>query len=291
MATVQELVDQNPTARGLAVIITNDYENCPKEQSLPGCHIDGDEMKTTFVDVHKFASYREKNLTTQQMIDIFAQTAQCKFPASYKYISVVYSGHGEKGALIANDRLAVSVKEQIIGPFEPGNSPRNKHIVKLFFIDACRGGLEMVRAKPKGLVGPERGNYLIAYSTTEGYVSWAFAGRGSQWMVPLAKKLRELKRSVQDIVSIVTGELEKTEEYPQAPRTVIACDVVELFDGSWDSSKSATAAVHSLDQILYGMRFNFFKKEFGLHYVHVCVFPKLGKQIIRDYQLLYIRLS
>ena len=101
MATVQELVDQNPTARGLAVIITNDYENCPKEQSLPGCHIDGDEMKTTFVDVHKFASYREKNLTTQQMIDIFAQTGQCKFPASYKYISVVYSGHGEKGALIA----------------------------------------------------------------------------------------------------------------------------------------------------------------------------------------------
>ena len=141
--TVQGVVDKNLTARGLAVIITNDYKKCPKESPLPGCHNDGDEMKRTLVDVHKFASYRKKNLTAQQMIDIFDQTAQCTFPASYKYVAVVYSGHGKKRALVANDGLAVDVKKQVINPFEPYKSPRNKHIVKLFFIDACRGGLEM----------------------------------------------------------------------------------------------------------------------------------------------------
>ena len=31
----------------------------------------------------------------------------------------------------------------------------------------------MQRAQPKGPPGLELGNYLIAYATTEGYVSWA----------------------------------------------------------------------------------------------------------------------
>ena len=62
-------------------------------------------------------------------------------------------------------------------------------IPKLFFIDACRGGLHMgaVVAERGGTavplrVVPQYGNSLVAHSTMSGYKSHEFAGRGGMWM-------------------------------------------------------------------------------------------------------------
>ena len=53
-------------------------------------------------------------------------------------------------------------------------------------------------------------------------------------MIPLAKKLRELKQPVPEIVTIVRGELKKSDsDCLQAPVTFLACDhVVELFESN-----------------------------------------------------------
>ena len=232
---VQEIIDKNPQKKGLAVIVTNDYERLPPEQypHLPGCHIDGDEMDKTLVDKHKFARCRVKNLSAQQMSDLFAHTAQCSYPNSYKYVAVVFSGHGQKDALIGNDGVPVDVINKIVDPFEPSENPQNKHIIKLFFFDACRGEFDMQRAQPKGRLrpppGPERGNYLIAYATTDRYVAWG-TDSGSYWMVPLAEKLRDERDSVQNLLSKMTGYMRKNHEHLQAPVTIVACDMVKLFE-------------------------------------------------------------
>ena len=228
---VQEIIDKNPQKRGLAVIVTNDYSDIPQKYgSLPGCHNDGDEMEQTLVGVHRFAGYRVKNLSAQQMSDLFAQTAKCRYSDSYKYVAIVFSGHGQKGALVGNDGVLVDVNEEVVDRFEPAQNPENKHIVKLFFFDACRGEFDMQRAQPKGPPGPELGNYLIAYATTEGYVSWATTS-GSYWMVPLAKKLRIQSDSIQDLVSSMRTYLQENGmRHLQAPVTIVACGVVKLFE-------------------------------------------------------------
>ena len=230
---VQDIIHKNSQKRGLAVIVTNDYTALSPDQCthLPGCHIDGDEMDETLVDVHNFARYRVKNLSAQQMTDLFAHTAQCSYPNSYKYIAVVFSGHGKKGALIGNDGVPVDVNEKVVDPFEPAQNQKNRHIVKLFFFDACRGEFDMQRELPKGPTpGPELGNYLIAYATTEGYIAWATT-KGSYWMVPLAKKLRDERDSVQDLVSSMRTYLEENKmQHLQAPVAIVACGVVKLFE-------------------------------------------------------------
>ena len=228
---VQKIIDKNPQRRGLAVIVTNDYSDIPQKYgSLPGCHNDGDEMEQTLVGVHRFAGYRVKNLSAQQMSDLFAHTAKCRYSDSYKYVAIVFSGHGQKGALVGNDGVLVDVNEKVVDPFEPAQNPENKNIVKLFFFDACRGEFDMQRAQPKGPPGPELGNYLIAYATTEGYVSWATTS-GSYWMVPLAKKLRTQRDSIQDLVSSMRTYLQENGmRHLQAPVTIVACGVVKLFE-------------------------------------------------------------
>ena len=243
-ADVQEIIDKNPQKRGLAVIVTNDYTDLPSGH-LPGCHKDGDEMDKTLVDVHNFARYRVKNLSAKRMSDLFAYTAQCRYPKSYKYIAVVFSGHGKKGALIGNDGLSVDVNKQVVDPFEPSENPKNMDIVKLFFFDACRGEFDMQRALPKGLPpGPELGNYLIAYATTEGYVSWATAS-GSYWMVELAKRLRTERASVQDLVSSMRTYLRGDDkQYLQAPVTIVACGVVKLFEEGGDGVGESLIGSH-----------------------------------------------
>ena len=121
---VQGIIDKKNQKRGLAVIVTNDYRDAPELGHLPGCHKDGDEMEHTLVGVHNFAGYRVKNLSAQQMSNLFAHTAQCRYPNSYKYVAVVFSGHGQKGSLIGNDGVLVNVNEDVVNPFEPSRNPK-----------------------------------------------------------------------------------------------------------------------------------------------------------------------
>ena len=48
---------------------------------------------------------------------------------------------------------------------------------------------------------PRTGNYLLAYATTEGYLSWATTSE-SYWMVPLVKKLRTERASVAEQLGV-----------------------------------------------------------------------------------------
>ena len=224
---LQAIVSGKPGARGLAVIVTNDYDKRPKNYPPLPCHKDGEEMRQTFEDTFGFARFWKKNATAEEIKQIAKELADIDYSDSYKFIVFAYSGHGEKGPLfVANDGETVDVNRDIIDLFEPYKVPKNKHITKLFFLDACRGDERMERAVAKG---GELGNYLIGYSTMPDYVAWATSS-GSVWTRLLAKKLREKKDSVQNILAEVREEC-KEKYLLQCPPTFDASDgVVRLYD-------------------------------------------------------------
>ena len=234
---IQKLVTNNPNARGLVVIVTNDYSDSSdkllRKKPLPACHLDGEEMRETFEKPElKFALLQtKKNRPASEIKSLIAQVAKCYFPSSYKYFIFVYSGHGGDNCIVANDRGRVDIQHDIVDPLEPGNtSPTTGKIVKLFFFNSCRGGLEMEAPETLGPTGIKRGNYIIAYATMKEYVAYE-SKSGSKWMVPLAKQLREKKES--SVQYILTNMIEQVRssnfKYYQNPQFDTTCGHVYLY--------------------------------------------------------------
>ena len=161
-------------------------------------------MMKTFKDTFKFACLRKKNRTSSAMKKLLADVGKCKY-RSYKCIAVVFSGHGGEGILKGNDGINVSVEEEWLGPLQMTDVP------KLFFINACRGSLEL---KSLG-EGSKKNkiNSLVMYATIEGHTVYVDA----KWMQKIAKKLRDENDSVQNIASDVIDELEdwKLQQWPE----------------------------------------------------------------------------
>lgn len=243
---------EDHNARGLAIIVTNDYiGNTGRLTELPMTHDDGREMEKTFKEL-KFVTHREKNVTTPHHQSIIDAITQIKHPYSngyYKCIVYVFSGHGGEGdSLSLQDCGRVNLVKDVI---EKLCHPRIAHIPKLFFIDACRGGehnpvhqgqssalhriartiLKKIRPRRRpvqlndnALIAALKGNFLIAYATTDMRVAPAMTGEGS-WMQILARELRESGRSVQEVTAMARKTLleeyiKEKQQRPQQPETV-----------------------------------------------------------------------
>ena len=173
------------------------------------CHEDGEEMRKTFEDTFKFACLWKKNLTALEITKLLECVGKCDYLPSYQCIAVAFSGHGGKGTLKGNDGKFVSVKEDFLGPLQPGEMPNMRKVPKLFFIDACQGDYKMVFAKSKGeREDVEEGQYIAMYATMRGYKAYTH----TKWMQKIAKKLRDDNDSVPNIASKVAKEV--TEEDP-----------------------------------------------------------------------------
>ena len=81
-----------------------------------------------------------------------------------------------------------------------------------------------------GLTGIERGNYIIAYATMKDYMAYE-GENGSKWMVPLAEQLRQCSKSVQEILSDVTGQVRNDPNLYQNPAYDTTCGTVYLYPG------------------------------------------------------------
>ena len=221
------------------MIVTDDYKDSSDKQlrkkPLPACHLDGDKMRKTFREPEmNFALLpTKKNRPASEIKSLIKQVAKCKFPSSYKYFIFVYSGHGGDNCVVPNDGVKVNIQCSIINPLEPGKtSPATGKIVKLFFFNSCRGGLDM--EAPATLdAGIERGNYIIAYATMKKYVAYE-SKSGSKWMVPLAKQLREKKESsVQHILTDMIELVRSNSNFNcyQNPQFDTTCGHVYLYPG------------------------------------------------------------
>ena len=141
-----------------------------------------------------------------------------------KVIVFAFSGHGDTvdraEKLYANDGGIIDFMDEIVFPLT--RHAGVKYVPKLFFIDACRGG-EILFTKKGGNknqvakssdevyfakgVQHVQGNYCVAYATIPHHVSYA-SNRGSIWMPKLARALREMNDSFQNVAATVMKEVQ-----------------------------------------------------------------------------------
>lgn len=210
--SIKDKLDKNPNARGLAVIITNDYDTCPDPDVDPllNTYNDGKEMKRTFTH-HKFVTHWRHNVTKRRHLKLMDDIIKSDHPRSYNYkcIVFVFSGHGARNILWSNDGEAVDLTRDVIQKFTCERQLVT--IPKIFLIDACRVGEEVGQ-------GSTMGNFLVAYATSERMVAWESdePPRGGVWLQRLARELRESRDSVQGIVETVKQEVMKL-KCPESP--------------------------------------------------------------------------
>jgi len=112
----------------------------------------------------------------------------------YDCFALFIMTHGDRGSLRAYDR-DIRVEELFI-PFQ--KSPTLHGKPKLFFIQACRGKyldaghlMQDVTDTPSYFRIPTWADFLIAYSTVEGYYSWRHVQKGSWFLQALVSVIRE----------------------------------------------------------------------------------------------------
>ena len=237
-AAAQE-IRVNPTSKGLAVIITNDYIGA-KHSDLRGTHLDGERMKEAF-EALKFDVCWKKNVNQTDIQQLWHEISSFNFESvkHCKCMAFVFSGHGEPegrdGKLIMQDDTKIDICKDFIAPVLPGNAKMIGDIPKIFFIDACRGdeATETVDVPTRqGATGkgspsnddsttpsrkgcyqidlqkvPAEGSCLIAYSTLPGCKSNEYTGKGSLWLEFLAKHLTTSSETIETLLTDVNKEL------------------------------------------------------------------------------------
>ena len=188
MAGATREMTVNPTSRGLAVIITNDYKPstkdpaaCSDEKDLYeplSTENDGNRLEKAFKALN-YDVWWEHNVKVVDVQRIWNEISKLKYEEvkHYNCIVLIFSGHGEQteeetstggkleGQLVMQDHSKVRISEEFIAPLLPGKAPSIGKIPKVFIIDACRGGkkTEIVqvprkstKSKGKGEASPNR---------------------------------------------------------------------------------------------------------------------------------------
>ena len=234
---VAEAIRTNPSASGLAIIISNAYGTTPGLQVLNGTTEDGKLMTAAFKFL-KFATLWRQDTTGHELMQLLSELSHYRnYPQSYKCIAFVFSGHGlDANHLYMQDGSLITVND-IVEALLPKRAPQIGSIPKLFFIDACRGkrvlsneavvvprhggSTEKVQeilqrgASDETLHVPPEGNFLVSYSTMPDYQSYELKGKGGVWMTSLAERLCTSSDSVQDILSEVNKDLMQKFQEPE----------------------------------------------------------------------------
>ena len=209
-----------PGQVGIALIVANDYRDTNKRY-LSGTEKDARSM----VDAFNFLGYRtilKQNTTRVEFVTEYEKLAAYDYSlqSRCKRIAVVFSGHGdideERGVLIMQDEEKALVKD-LVNSFK-ATANGNHTLVntsRMFFIDACRGGLEeprVVSRSPRGGHFIEQASsevgILIAYSTTEHHKAYE-GNNGGFWIQCLAQ---EMCTSNEPLCSILTNVNKKLNE-------------------------------------------------------------------------------
>jgi len=183
---------------GVALLISNDYAGSGHE--LEFTHRDSDSVKLLFKEGFRYKVYQSKNATKEQFISWCKRVAEYKYPKTCKRIVVYFSGHGKEGAVQLQDGASVAVND-VISHFKPNiaNNDSLAWMVRMFFIDACRGGGEeagcyQIQKAPEGnyLTVSSEANIFIAYASPPSYKSYG-SYAGSRWTTCLIQALQQSK--------------------------------------------------------------------------------------------------
>jgi hypothetical protein len=221
MAMLQEFgIDAFRIQNGIALVIVNrlfEVSWLPNRQSL------ADRTNIlTFCENNNYDLYFYEDLEAQAMKDVCRAISNMDL-CSYDAFICFISSYGDKGDLIyGRDGLRVTVDDivtQFIGKRTLANKP------KLFFMQNSRG--RIIGQDPQAAVGAGRGEYppttirlpmevdfLVAYSSVDGYESYWDANRESFFITVLTEVLNEDEHNMNltDLLSMVNKKVSSLDD-------------------------------------------------------------------------------
>ena len=114
----------NPTSKGLAVIITNDYVGA-KHSDLQGTHLDGERMKNAFEALNYDVCWK-RNVNHNDIQKLWHEIGSFNIDSvkHYNCMAFIFSGHGEPKdsdrKLIMQDDTMIDICDHFIAPVLPG---------------------------------------------------------------------------------------------------------------------------------------------------------------------------
>ena len=212
---IRQTVRANGDARGLAVIITNDYMNgISNQRRLYGAIKDAEAMRETFKSLN-FAIIDRRNATKVEMKSLIIAVADYDYyPQKYDCFAIVFAGHGSgKPMILSSDDEEVDLNEELITPLD---SEPLCGIPKLIFIDACRINVDDT---DNPLIVKD--DFLVAYSTRYGEAANEDKA-GGIWMQKLAAELRSSQKSVPCIIAEVNKAVRSAKQGAQLINTTVS---------------------------------------------------------------------
>ena len=227
---IEELVKSAPDAIGIALILANDYDTKDKRPGRPppikGPHKDASYAKEVFESLGTVC-HKVLNVGEVETMRACRSVAGYHYDTEkYKWIVVVFSGHGKReGELWGQDGSIIHI-ERMIDLFQPENSPQNAVIPKVFLFDMCRGeeisssilvsrgDEEPGNLQARGgkvleqLRMPVEGNMLIAYSTLPRMKAFE-SDTGGLWLSHLLRRLQDQNSSISEILNDVNEDVNK----------------------------------------------------------------------------------
>ncbi|XP_078499976.1 caspase-7-like [Lissotriton helveticus] len=208
------LYNMNYAHVGKCVIINNkNFQGSTEMDTRRGTSKDAQDIQTCFQNLGFQVSIK-KDQTCEKIKALLRKVAEEDHSDNACFACVLLS-HGEAGCIYGTDGM-IEIKD-LTTPFRGDRCRSLVGKPKLFFIQACRGqqldtGIEADAASdsdseedetsPKNKI-PVEADFLLAYSTVEGYYAWRNEQHGSWFIQSLSKVLTEHGRQL-EIMQILT---------------------------------------------------------------------------------------
>ncbi|XP_071455611.1 caspase-1-like isoform X2 [Hetaerina americana] len=203
-----EEYNMNHDRRGFFLILNHDKFDFPN-MDRPGSNVDVDELKAT-AEALGFEPLICNNLCYQEILNLIEKFAGMDHSHSDCFVVAVLT-HGEHHGYLHSKDCMYSV-EKLWTPFAADLCPTLAGKPKLFFIQACRGqkldaGITLRRTETDSGVNsykiPNIADFLISYSTVDGYYSWRNPENGTWFIRSLCEELCNLAPKGKEFLQIL----------------------------------------------------------------------------------------
>lgn len=226
----EEVYSMRRERRGLVYLINNEqFDNLPLRE---GTHFDRDNLTRLFTDLH-FEVIVENNLKASEIMNRTKSISKdVKIKDSDCFVFIILT-HGNENGMCGTDGEYVPLTT-LTEMFEPNNCPEMNEKPKMFLIQACRGGkgeivcsagsptnnrsegsggCDSVDVSVDAKVNLEpnisatqtvhsKSDFLVAYSTPEGALSWRRTDAGS-WFIQAIVWIFKFESHVKDLVEML----------------------------------------------------------------------------------------
>lgn len=209
--------------RGMAIIINNEHFLDPSLKARDGTHVDKRELEKVLkqlgFEVKEYLDLCYTDIMSRMKRIALRDHSQCDC------ILVVILSHGKLGFIHARDTCYPL--ESILNLFSSKECPTLAGKPKLFFIQACQGvckdpgfpvhtpdGIDESNNDDShmGYRMPLHGDFLVAFATIPGFVSYRNSLDGSWFIESLCQELRSQGKS-RDILTLLTFVAQRVSNY------------------------------------------------------------------------------